>query len=198
MIKDKIMSQKVVNCTVIGDGMVGKTSLALAFVNKQPPGDAYVATVFDNYAGTVSVHGEQYTVSIFDSPGQHDYEDVRAFSYRDSEVIIVCYSVNDADSLQNIKDVWIQEAKSHVKRKKPIILIGCQSDVRLKRRHSSGDSYVTLEEGEAFAKEIGADAYLECSSLTMDGVSEVFSSVVNLALKNRKKKSRIFSRLLRR
>jgi hypothetical protein len=57
---------------------------------------------------------------------------------------------------------------------------------------------VTLEEGEAFAKEIGADAYLECSSLTMDGVSEVFSSVVNLALKNRKKKSRIFSRLLRR
>ena len=51
MIKDKIMSQKVVNCTVIGDGMVGKTSLALAFVKKQPPGDAYVATVFDNYAG---------------------------------------------------------------------------------------------------------------------------------------------------
>lgn len=129
---------------------------------------------------------------------QHDYEEVRAFSYRDSEVVIVCFSINDADSLQNIKDVWIEEAKSHVKRKKPILLIGCQSDVRQKRTHSSDNNNVTREEGEAFAKEIGAEAYLECSSLTMDGVTEVFSSVVNLALKNRKKKSRILSRLLRR
>lgn len=45
------MSKNVVHCTLIGDGMVGKTSLALAFVNKQAPVEAYVATVFDNYAG---------------------------------------------------------------------------------------------------------------------------------------------------
>ncbi|XP_045184437.1 cdc42 homolog [Mercenaria mercenaria] len=198
MIKDKIMAQKVVNCTIIGDGMVGKTSLALAFVNKQPPGEAYVATVFDNYAGTVSVHGEQYTVGIFDSPGQHDYEDVRAFSYRDSEVIIACYSVNDTDSLQNVKDVWIQEAKSHVKRKKPLLLLGCQTDIREKGGRQSGQDYVTQDEGVALAKEIGAEAYIECSSLTMEGVTEVFQSVVTLALKNRKKKSRILNRLLRR
>lgn len=54
MITDKIMNQKVVPCTLIGDGMVGKTSLALAFVNRQPPDQTYVATVFDNYAGKLN------------------------------------------------------------------------------------------------------------------------------------------------
>lgn len=187
------MGKKLVHCTLIGDGMVGKTSLALAFVNKQPPGDAYVATVFDNYAGTVSVHGEQYTVSIFDSPGQHDYENVRAVSYRDSEIIIACFSVADISSAQNIKDLWIQEAKSHVKGKTPILLIGCQTDIRDKHMEQ-----ITEVEGRALATEIGADSYLECSSLTMDGISEVFQNVVSLALKHRKRKTSILKRLLRR
>lgn len=51
MIKDKKMSQRVVPCTLIGDGMVGKTSLAMAFVHRQAPESSYTATVFDNYAG---------------------------------------------------------------------------------------------------------------------------------------------------
>ncbi|KAL4237350.1 hypothetical protein ACF0H5_002068 [Mactra antiquata] len=196
MIKDKKTGQQVVPCTLIGDGMVGKTSLALAFVNKQSPEENYTATVFDNYAGSVSVHGEQYTVSIFDSPGQHDYEEVRAFSYQDSEVIVVCYSIADSDSATNVKDVWMDEAKRHTKRKKPIILVGCQSD---SRDNTFGQTdLITESEGQALAKEIGADVYLECSSLNLEGISEVFQNIVTLALKHRKRKSRIFSRLLRR
>lgn len=195
MITEKSVGQKVVPCTIIGDGMVGKTSLALAFANRQPPQEPYVATVFDNYAGNVSVHGEQYTVKIFDSPGQHDYEDVRAFSYRDSEAIVVCYSVADPDSYQNVKDVWIQETRANIKKKKPIVLIGCQSDVRKTKPVCES---VTTKQGLGLAKDIGADAFLECSSQTLEGVLETFQTVVHLALKNRKKKSKIFSRLLRK
>lgn len=39
-----------VNCIVVGDGMVGKSTLALSFTQQKFPDD-YVATVFENYAG---------------------------------------------------------------------------------------------------------------------------------------------------
>ncbi|KAH3854335.1 cell division control protein 42 homolog [Dreissena polymorpha] len=194
MVMKSHMNSSVVPCTLVGDGMVGKTSLALAFTNNQTPDENYVATVFDNYAGNVSVHGEQYTISIFDSPGQHDYQSVRAYSYLDSEVIIVCYSVVDRDTLENVRDVWIPETTTQTKRKKPIILIGCQTDIRI----PNNESHVTYDEGCNIAKAIGADAFIECSSASMTGISDVFQTVVKVVLKSRKKKSNIFNRLLRR
>lgn len=90
----------------------------------------------------------------------------------------------------------MDEAKRHMKRKKPIVLLGCQNDIRNDVHGQS--SHVTENEGHVLAKEIGADVYLECSSVNLEGVSEVFQSIVTLALKNRKKKSRILSRFLRR
>lgn len=42
-----------VNCIVVGDGMVGKSTLALSFTQQKLPDD-YVATVFENYAGTIT------------------------------------------------------------------------------------------------------------------------------------------------
>lgn len=59
----------MIQCTVVGDGMVGKTCLSLAFSKMSAPVN-YVATVFENYAGKASVNGDDYTVSIFDSAGQ--------------------------------------------------------------------------------------------------------------------------------
>ncbi|WAR19657.1 CDC42-like protein [Mya arenaria] len=194
VMKNDKTNVNVVPCTLVGDGMVGKTSMALAFVNREPPDQEYVATVFDDYAGSVSVHGEAYTVSIFDSAGQHDYESVRAFSYRDSEVIVVCYSVLEKDSLLNVKDVWVPEARQLTKRKKAIVLIGCQTDMR----EEGNTDHVTTSVGNDLAKDIGADAFLECSSTSMSSISEVFQTVVKTALKSRKRKSSLIRRLLRR
>ena len=65
----KSEQRNLVQCTVVGDGMVGKSSLSLAFTNEPPKGD-YIATVFENYAGKTNVAGDEYTVGIFDSAGQ--------------------------------------------------------------------------------------------------------------------------------
>jgi len=59
----------MIQCTVVGDGMVGKSCMSLAFSKMTAPGN-YVATVFENYAGKANVNGDDYTVSIFDSAGQ--------------------------------------------------------------------------------------------------------------------------------
>ena len=61
--------RSIVQCTVVGDGMVGKSCLSLTFADNRMP-DSYIATVFENYAGKTKVEGDEYTVSVFDSAGQ--------------------------------------------------------------------------------------------------------------------------------
>ena len=41
----------------------------------------YVPTVFDNYAVTVMIGGEPYTLGLFDTAGQEDYDRLRPLSY---------------------------------------------------------------------------------------------------------------------
>ena len=109
-------------------------------------------------------------------------------------MIIVCYSVADRDSLKNVSDFWIPEARNQTKRKKPVVLIGCQTD----SRDSDNADHVTTTQGTEVAEQIGAAAFFECSSATMSGISEVFQTIVKVVLKNRKKKLNIFNRILRR
>lgn len=61
--------KNIVKCTILGDGMVGKTCLSKTFVEDQFP-DRYVATVTGNYTGSVAAYGDQYTVDIRDTNGQ--------------------------------------------------------------------------------------------------------------------------------
>lgn len=50
----KVNKNSIVQCAVVGDGLVGKTSLIKQFVHNQHTVE-YVATVFDNFAGKTSV-----------------------------------------------------------------------------------------------------------------------------------------------
>lgn len=43
--------EKPVNCMLIGDAMIGKTTLVKAFMEKHLPQTPYVATVLDTYEG---------------------------------------------------------------------------------------------------------------------------------------------------
>ena len=64
----------------------------------------------------------------------------------------------------------------------PIILVGTKSDLRsddamLQQLASKGQRVISIEEGQARAKEIGAVSYMECSALTQEGLKNVFDEV---------------------
>ncbi|XP_076441583.1 cdc42 homolog [Babylonia areolata] len=63
---------------------------------------------------------------------------------------------------------------------------------------STSQEEVSTEEGSQLAKMIGADCYMECSARSEEGVRQVFEHVVFSALKYRKKKGKILSRLFSR
>lgn len=55
--------------------------------------------------------------------GQEDYDRLRPLSYPDTDVILMCFSIDSPDSLENIPEKWTPEVK-HFCPNVPIILVG--------------------------------------------------------------------------
>lgn len=64
-----IVMEQTIQCCIVGDGMVGKSSIIKSFIEQSTPGD-YVATISDSYSGDASFIGVNYTVSISDCTGE--------------------------------------------------------------------------------------------------------------------------------
>ena len=71
---------ETIKCVVVGDGAVGETCLLIAYTTNKFP-SKYVPIVFGNYAVTVMIGGEPYTLGLFDTAGQEDYDRLRPLSY---------------------------------------------------------------------------------------------------------------------
>jgi Rho family protein len=69
----------------------------------------------------------------------------------------------------------------------PIILVGLKKDLRgdpvaVEERRKKSLDCVTEHDGMTAAHEIGARRYLECSSLSGEGVDDVFEAATRAAL----------------
>uniref|UniRef100_A0A3B3HTD6 Ras homolog family, member Aa n=1 Tax=Oryzias latipes TaxID=8090 RepID=A0A3B3HTD6_ORYLA len=163
---------------IVGDGACGKTCLLIVFSKDQFP-EVYVPTVFENYVADIEVDGKQVELAL---------------SYPDTDVILMCFSIDSPDSLENIPEKWTPEVK-HFCPNVPIILVGNKKDLR-NDEHTRRElakmkqEPVKSEEARDMANRINAFGYLECSAKTKDGVREVFEMATRAALqaKGRKKK----------
>ncbi|KAK4090243.1 hypothetical protein PCL_04284 [Purpureocillium lilacinum] len=164
-------------CVVVGDGAVGKTCLLISYTTNKFPSE-YVPTVFDNYAVTVMIGDEPYTLGLFDTAGQEDYDRLRPLSYPQTDVFLVCFSVTSPASFENVREKWFPEVHHHCPGV-PCLIVGTQVDLRddpsvrekLARQKMTP---VRREDGERMAKELGAVKYVECSALTQFKLKDVF------------------------
>jgi len=200
---------------IVGDGACGKTCLLIVFSKDQFP-EVYVPTVFENYVADIEVDGkqvrvpksslflflfldflmangscmrEQVELALWDTAGQEDYDRLRPLSYPDTDVILMCFSIDSPDSLENIPEKWTPEVK-HFCPNVPIILVGNKKDLRndpntIKELSKMKQEPVKPEEGRAMAEKINAFAYLECSAKSKEGVREVFETATRAALQVR-------------
>ncbi|CAD7669266.1 unnamed protein product [Nyctereutes procyonoides] len=163
---------------IVGDGACGKTCLLLIFSKDQFP-EVYVPTVFENYIVDIEVDGKQVELALWDTAGQEDYDRLRPLSYPNTDVILMCFSIDSPNSLENIPEKWTPEVK-HFCPNVPIILVGNKKDLR-QDEHTRRELAKMKQEPVAFG-------YQECSAKTKEGVREVFEMAPRVGLQVRKNK----------
>ncbi|QQP34881.1 Cdc42 -like protein [Caligus rogercresseyi] len=173
----QLSAMQTIKCVVVGDGAVGKTCLLISYTTNKFPSE-YVPTVFDNYA--------PYTLGLFDTAGQEDYDRLRPLSYPQTDVFLVCYSVVSPSSYENVREKWVPEISHHCQTT-PFLLVGTQIDLRddpptLDKLTKNKQKPLSLEIGEKLAKELKAVRYVECSALTQKGLKNVFDEAILAAL----------------
>ena len=180
---------------ITGNDTCGKTSLYTVFAkNKDFEDIKYVPDVFEGYVADVEVDGKQFELALWDTVGREGYDRVRALSNPDTDVILMCFSINSPDSLKNIPKKWTPEVKQFCPNV-PIILVGKKKDLRndpntIKELGKIKQEPVKLEEGSIMDEQIHAFAYHECSAKSKEEVREVFNTAARASLQFRKGRSK--------
>ena len=113
---------------------------------------------------------------------QNEYPEIRQLVYTGTDIFVVCFSVVQPESLQNVEKIWLPEIR-HMAPKIPFILVGTQADLReagviLNLLESKGQIPISSSAGSEFARRVGAACYIECSP----GVEKKVRRTVNNAL----------------
>lgn len=176
------ISRKLV---IVGDGACGKTSLLSVYISGTFPKE-HTPTVFENYVKDVVIDGKTVNLALWDTAGQEEYERLRPLSYSKANVILVCYSVDSPDSLENVLEKWIDEVNG-LCQGVPVILVGLKKDLRDGNqddqvRPIKPEKLVQTSQGADVAAQIGARRFIECSALTRENVNEVFDNATRAAM----------------
>ncbi|KAI9778625.1 MAG: Rho GTPase [Geoglossum umbratile] len=185
---NKTVQRKLV---LLGDGACGKTSLLNVFTRGYFP-TVYEPTVFENYVHDVFVDNAQIELSLWDTAGQEEFDRLRSLSYDDTHAIMLCFSVDSKDSLENVESKWLKEIAENCQGVK-LVLVALKCDLR-ERDEEEGDEdpkkgeggpkreMIDYNQGLAVARRIQALRYLECSAMKNRGVNEAFTEAARVAL----------------
>ena len=64
----------------------------------------YLPTVFENYISRVDLDHKTVELALWDTAGQEDYDRLRPLSYFETDVVIICFAVDNQNSYQNVRD----------------------------------------------------------------------------------------------
>jgi Rho family, other len=125
----------------------------------------------------------------------------------DTDLIMLCYSVDSKDSLENVESKWVGEIADNCPGVK-LVLVALKCDLRNADEDDDAAAaggtdtegaaagagagekkpMIGYDTGLEVARRIGALRYLECSAMRNRGVNEAFTEAARVALSVRKER----------
>jgi len=180
----KTVQRKLV---LLGDGACGKTSLLNVFTRGYFP-TVYEPTVFENYVHDIFIDNTHVELNLWDTAGQEEFDRLRSLSYDNTHAIMLCFSVESADSLENIETKWKKEIEENCPGVK-IVLVALKCDLREADDDNEDENpnepkraLIDYQQGLRVAQNIKALRYLECSAMKNRGVKEAFIEAARVAM----------------
>ncbi|XP_029350051.1 rho-related GTP-binding protein RhoV-like [Echeneis naucrates] len=144
---------------------------------------------YHTWSSLVHVNGIPTRVKLIDTAGQEEFGHLRSLCYAHVDVFILCFSLVNPVSFDNISSKWIPQIRVS-NPTSPIVLVGTQSDlchnvdvlIHLDQRHAKP---VYFRQARRLAHRIRAQDYVECSALTQHNLKDVFDCAVTAAIKHK-------------
>jgi Rho family protein len=120
----------------------------------------------------------------------------------DTDLIMLCYSVDSKDSLENVESKWVGEIADNCPGVK-LVLVALKCDLRENSEEDEDGAaagngaagisgprekkpMINYDQGLEVARRINASRYLECSAMRNRGVNEAFTEAARVALSVKK------------
>jgi GTPase SAR1 family protein len=124
---------------------------------------------------------------VYVEAGQENYEHIRPLAYPNSDIVLLCFSIMNRNSLENIQKMWIHEIRKYCGNRIPIILVGTKTDLRndrfeIERMAKKKQRPVSFDEANLVCEQFKLKKYIECSSLSQNGLKSVFDEAIKCAI----------------
>ncbi len=86
-------------------------------------------TVFENYVHDIFIDNVHVELSLWDTAGQEEFDRLRSLSYDDTHAIMLCFSVDSPDSLENVESKWVGEIADNCPGVR-LVLVALKCDLR--------------------------------------------------------------------
>lgn len=113
---------------VVGDRFIGKHCLLMRTSNDFYPEYNYYSSLMDFWVIT-NWRGSKQTIKFWHTNGSEEYDRLRPLCYSNSSLFLLCFSVVNPSSFQNITNKWLPEITHHCP-KVPAMLVGTKIDLR--------------------------------------------------------------------
>ena len=162
------MNPNSVKITVLGKGVVGKSSLTYRFINYEAPQE-HDPTIEDRYKSNINIDGQDYEVEILDTAGEEDYQNMIDMWISFGDGFLLVFAINDRKSFDLLKVRYQRVIKGKHGNKCPMVLVGNKQDLEKERK-------VSYNEAKGQADSWGIE-YIETSAKTNFNCKEAFERV---------------------
>ena len=162
------MNEHTFKLVIIGDPMVGKTSIITRFIDKTFDHDYKMSIGTQLNCSEIVVGDVLIRLIIWDLAGQPRFESVRKLYFLGSDAVIVTFDLTRAETFDNVEG-WLQAFRQAVPDETPSVLVGNKVDLASKRVISMAEAYqrhINLE----------FDNYFETSARSGDAVVNLQSA----------------------
>ena len=165
---EKLAEVKVV---LLGEAGVGKSSIIKQYVTKSfdPDIDSSISSKYISKELEISDIDKKLKYNLWDTAGQEKYRSLAKIFYKDANVIVFVYSIDNIKSFEGLKNYWYEEVKSNCLSNVIFGVVGNKNDLY-------SQAQVNEQEARQWADSIGGIFQLT-SAKTDSGIELLFQNL---------------------